>query len=45
MYDDPQPSLPERWNRKPKKMRLPHEDLTTRQLVQHMQDAIYREEW
>jgi hypothetical protein len=36
---------PERWNRKPKKMRLPHEELTIRQLVQHMRDAIHREEW
>ena len=36
---------PERWNRKPKKMRLPHGELTTRQLVQHMQDAIHRADW
>lgn len=32
-------------NRKPKKMKLPYEELTTRQLVQHMRDAIHREEW
>jgi hypothetical protein len=31
-------------NRKPK-MKLPYEELTTRQLVQHMRDAIHREEW
>ncbi len=36
---------PERWKRMPLKMRLPHEQLTTRQLVQHMRDAIHREEW
>jgi hypothetical protein len=36
---------PERWNRKPTKMRLPHEELTNRQLVRHMRDAINREEW
>jgi len=36
---------PERWNRKPLKMRLPHEALTTRQLVQHTGDAIHREDW
>jgi hypothetical protein len=36
---------PERWNRKPKKMRLPHEELTTRQLIKHMRDAIHREGW
>ncbi len=38
-------SSSERWNRKPLKMKLPHEELTTRQLVQHMRDAIHREEW
>ena len=36
---------PERRNRKQKKMRLPHEELTTRQLIKHMRDAIHREEW
>ncbi len=36
---------PERWNRKPNKMKLPHEELTTRQLIQHMRDALHREEW
>lgn len=36
---------PEHCNRKPLKMRLPHEELTTRQLVHHMRDAIHREEW
>jgi len=36
---------PERWKRKPKKMKLPHEELTTRQLIQHMRDAIHREDW
>jgi hypothetical protein len=35
----------ERWNRKPLKMKLPHEELTTRQLIRHMRDAIHREEW
>jgi hypothetical protein len=33
MHDAPQPSLPERWNRKSLKMSLLHEELTTRQLV------------
>ena len=36
---------PERWNRKPLKTRLPHEELTTRQLEQHMRAAIHREDW
>ncbi len=36
---------PERWKREPTKMRLPHEELTTRQLVRHMRDAIRREDW
>ena len=27
----------------PLKLRLPHEQLTTRQLVRHMRDAIHRE--
>jgi len=36
---------PERWNRKPIKMKLPHDELTTRQLIQHMRDAIHREKW
>jgi hypothetical protein len=36
---------PERLGRKPKKLRLPHEKLTTRQVVRHMRDAIHREKW
>jgi hypothetical protein len=36
---------PERWNRKPEKMRLLHEDLTTRQLIRHMRDALHRQDW
>lgn len=36
---------PERWKRKPLKMKLPRTELTTRQLVQHMRDATHREEW
>jgi len=40
-----QPGSSGRLNRKPLKMRLPHEELTTRQLVRHRRDALHREEW
>jgi excisionase family DNA binding protein len=36
---------PERWNRTPLKMKLPHEELTTRQLISHIRAAIHREDW
>jgi hypothetical protein len=39
------PNSWERWKRKPQKMKLPHEELTTKQLIQHMRDTIHREEW
>ena len=42
-HDNPRP--PERWKRMPLKMKLPHEELTTKQVIQHMRDAIHREEW
>ena len=39
------PTAPVCSKRKPQKMRLPHEELTIRQLVQHMRDTILREKW
>jgi hypothetical protein len=36
---------PGRWNRKPKKMRLQHKELSTRRLVKHMGDALHLNEW